>query len=50
MRVLKSKFNFIMLGIVDRKMINNVSSWTRDKSFVFMGWNGVLYANGDKME
>ena len=36
-----------MLGIVDRKMIGNVSSWPQDRSFVFMGWNGVIYANGE---
>lgn len=49
LKVLRSKFFFIMLGVVDKKMAERRSSWTKDHCLAYLGWSGEIYASGEKV-
>ena len=39
-----------MMGVTDKNLISHKSSWSQENCIVLWGWNGIVYAGGEKIE
>ena len=49
-KIVKTKFSFIMFGLIDRKMAFNKSSCHQEKGIAFLGWSGAIFVNGEDVK
>lgn len=47
MKIVNSKYNFIMFGLLSKDYVNEKSSWTNEQCYDYFAWNGNAYIEGE---